>query len=112
MGGSTLAAIVNGYFNVESTKQLLGMEADLKLAKQSEAYYMKEAGEEKEKVEQLTNKLSQLEERHTSGFTESLQQMRFELAEAKKEKEKAQREKEELIKRIQANRRGQSPPQR
>lgn len=101
-GGSTATAIINGFFNIESTKQLLGLEADLRLAKQREEHLIEDKLEAEERIKQLTEENAQLKEQQTSGFTNELSTLRQEVSQLRTEKRALQ---------IQL-RNGKKPPQR
>ena len=97
LGGTAFTAIVNGYFNVENTKEVLTLQGELKLEKQKNEHLQGELIERESQVQSLLETNAQLSEERTSGFSNRMSDLEAMVG-------KLQKEKQALLAKLKRNR--------
>ena len=95
--GGGFTAVVNGFFNVENTKQILTLEGEIKLEKQKNEHLQGELIERDQQIGSLLETNAQLSKERTSGFSNRMNDLEAMVTQL-------QREKQALLVKLRRNR--------
>lgn len=108
--GGGLSSVVNGFFNVKNTEQLVRLQGDLKLEQQKNQHLLEDVLERDKQIEKLGVENGRLSEERTSGFNTRMSDLENMISKLQADKERLRQERRELMERLNAKK--QPPPQR